>query len=205
MKVIGLTGRIGSGKSTVSQYLAELGAVIIDADKVAHEALSPDNEIGRNVITEFGQDILTPDGKIDRQELGEIVFNNPEALSRLTKIMHPPMYNMVKAKLEEYERQGVDEVVLEAPLLIEADWTPLVHEVWVTVAPEATVLRRIKEKNGLPEQETRKRIHAQLSNEDRTKHAHVVIDTDCSLDELKNRVLGVWMRNKTRFASFDLP
>ena len=205
MKVIGLTGGIGSGKSTVAQLLADLGAVILDADKVGHEALKPGSEVHEQVVKEFGQGIVTASGDIDRAKLGEMVFNNDEALSRLNRIMHPPMHNMVKAKLEEYERQGADEVVLEAPLLIEAGWTPLVHEVWVTVAPEATILRRISEKTGLSEQETRKRIHAQLSNKERTKHANVVIDTDCSLDELKKRVLGVWMRNKTRFASFDLP
>ena len=107
--------------------------------------------------------------------------------------------------MKNTERQGVDEVVLEAPVLLEAGWTPLVHEVWVTVAPEATVLKRIRQRTGLSEQQARERIRAQLSNEERIKHADVVIDTDCSLDELKSRVLGVWIKNKTRFASFDVP
>ena len=121
MKVIGLTGGIGSGKSTVSQYLAELGAVIIDADKATHEVLNINNEIGRDVIATFGQDIVVPGGDIDRKKLGERVFNNPDALSRLNRIMHPRLYEIVKKQLAEYKRQNVDTVVLEVIALIEAD------------------------------------------------------------------------------------
>ncbi len=192
MKVIGLTGGIGSGKSTVSQFLTELGAVILDADRVGHEALKPDNDIWREVVAAFGRQILTPSGDIDRAKLGEIVFGNPESLSRLNQIMHPPMYDMVKARLEGYRQQGVDVVVLEAPLLVEAGWTSLVDEVWVTVASEAMVLRRLKERIGLSESESLTRIRSQLSSEERVKHADVVINTDCGLDELKTRVGELW-------------
>ena len=192
MKVIGLTGGIGSGKSTVSQYLAELGAVVIDADKVTREALSPDTKIGHEVIATFGQAILTPTGEIDRQKLGEIVFNNPEALSQLTQIMHPPMYEMVKARIEEYRHQGVDVVVLEAIALIEANWTTLVDEVWVTVAPEDTVIRRIKQQRGLSEEQILARINSQLSREEWSKHASVVINNDGDLYKLKTEVKKLW-------------
>ena len=191
MKVIGVTGGIGSGKSTVSELLAELGAVIIDADEVGHEALRTSAEVQRELVATFGREIITPEGDIDRAKLGEIVFGNPESLSRLNQIMHPRMYDMVKAKLEGYRRQGVV-VVLEASLLIEANWTSLVDEVWVTVAAESTVLRRIKEKFGLSERESLARIHCQLPSEERAKHADVVIDTDCGLDELKAKVKELW-------------
>jgi len=192
MKVIGLSGGIGSGKSTVSQFLAELGAVILDADRVGHEALKPDTEVWRELVAAFGQQILTPDGNIDRAKLGDIVFGNPESLSQLNQIMHPRMYGTVKAQLEEYRRQGVDVVVLEAPLLIEAGWTSLVDEIWVTVASEATVLRRLKERMGLSESESLARIHSQLSSDERIGQANVVINTDCSLDELRARVGELW-------------
>ncbi len=192
MKVIGLTGGIGSGKSTVSGFLAELGAVIIDADKVGHEALKPDTEVWREVVAAFGRQILTPDGDINREKLGEIVFRNPESLSRLNQIMHPRMYDMVKAQLEGYRKQGVGVVVLEAPLLIEANWTSLVDEVWVTVASESTVLRRLKEKFGLSEPESLARIHSQLPSEEKVKRAGVIIDTDCDLDELRAKVEELW-------------
>ena len=194
MKVIGLTGGIGSGKSTVSQFLAELGAVIIDADRVGHEAFKPDTELWREVVAAFGRQVLTPNGDIDRKKLGKIVFGNAELLSRLNQIMHPRMYDMVKIQLEEYRRRGVEVVVLEAPLLLEAGWTSLVDEVWVTVASESTVLKRLQERVGLSKEESLARIRSQLSSEERIKRADVVINTDCSLDELKARVRELWER-----------
>jgi len=194
VKVIGLTGGIGAGKSTVSQYLAELGAVIIDADKVGHEAFKPDTEAWREVVQTFGKAVLTPAGEINRKKLGEIVFNNPEALSRLNQIMHPRMYEMVKEQIEEYRQQGVKVVVLEAAVLIEAKWTPLVDELWVTVAPEAMVLERLKKQRGLDEERILARLHSQLSNEERAKYADVVISNDGDIDELKGKVKELWGR-----------
>jgi len=194
MKVIGLTGGIGSGKSTVSQFLAELGAVILNADEVGHEAFKPDTEIWRQVVAAFGRQTLTPNGNIDRKKLGNIVFGNPESLSRLNQIMHPRMYDMVKVQLEEYQRQGTRVVVLEAPLLLEAGWASLVDEVWVTTAPEATVLKRLEERTRLSQAESLIRIRSQLSSEERVRHADVVINTDCARDELKSRVKELWQR-----------
>ena len=192
MKVIGLTGGIGSGKSEVSQFLAELGAVILNADEVGHEAFKPDTEIWRQVVAAFGRRILTPDGNIDRKKLGEIVFGKPESLSQLNQIMYPRLYALVKAQLEEYRRQGVAVVVLEAPLLIEADWTSLVDEVWVTTAPEATVLKRLEERTGLSQAESLARIRSQLPSAERVRHADVVVNTDCDPDELKVKVKELW-------------
>ena len=192
MKVIGLTGGIGSGKSTVSGFLAELGAVIIDADRVGHKALKSDKDIRYAVEAAFGGEIMTAGGEIDRKKLGNIVFGDLNCLSRLNQIMHHRMYGMVKAELEEYRRRGVEVVVLEAPLLIEAGWTSLADEVWVTVAAQSTVLKRLREKPGLSEKESLARIHCQLPSEERVKHADIVIDTDCSLDELKAKVGELW-------------
>jgi len=192
MKVIGLTGGIGSGKSTVAGFLAELGAVVINADKVGHEAFEPDTELWREVVAAFGSQILTPNGDIDRKKLGDIVFEDHDSLARLNQIMHPRMYDIVKAQIEEYRRQGVGVVVLEAPLLLEAGWTSLVDEVWVIVAPESTVLRRLQEKIGLSEGQALARIRSQLPSQERVKHADVVIDTDCSLDEVRARVEELW-------------
>jgi dephospho-CoA kinase len=194
MKVIGLTGGIGSGKSTVSQFLAELGAVILNADEIGHEAFKPDTEIWRQVVAAFGRQIVTPDGNIDRKKLGNMVFDNAESLSRLNQIMHPWMYDMVKAQLEEYRQQGLRVAVLEAPLLLEAGWTPLVDEVWVTTAPEATVLKRLEERNGMSQAESLTRIRSQLSSAERVRQADVVINTDCDLDELRSRVKKLWQR-----------
>ncbi len=194
MKVIGLTGRIGSGKSTVSKYLGELGAVVIDADKVTHKVLSPGHEIGRNVIAEFGKGILIPDGEIDRKKLGDIVFNNPEALERLTEIMHPPMYEIVKNRIEEHRRRGTIVVILEVIALIEANWTPLTDEIWVTIASEDTVIKRIKEQRGMSEEQILSRIRSQLTTEEWIKHADIVIENNGDFNELKTKLDEQWAR-----------
>ena len=194
MKVIGLTGGIGSGKSTASRFLAELGAVVIDADKIGHEVFQPGTEAWRAVVTAFGKHILTPNGDIDRAKLGKLVFGNPESLARLNQIMHPRIAEKITAKIAEYRNQGVAVAVIEAPLLIEAGWPSVVDEIWITVAPESTVLRRLHKRGGLSEAESSTRIRSQLSSEERVKHANVVIDTDCRLDELKARVGKLWER-----------
>lgn len=198
MKIIGLTGGFGSGKSTVSQFLLELGAVVIDADKVGHEVFKPGTEAWREVVGTFGQGIISTDGTIDRRKLGKIVFRNPDARARLNKIMHPRIYERVMAMIEECRRNGADIVVIEAPLLLEARWKSMVDEVWVTSAPQATVIRRLNEQKGVPEAESLARIHAQLTDEERIRQADVVIYTDCALDELKDRVEGLWHELRSR-------
>ena len=192
MKVVGLTGGIGSGKSTMARFLAELGAVVVDADKVGHEAFKAGTGLWQQVTAAFGKQILAPDGDIDREKLGKVVFDSPEALERLNRIMHPAMSDIIKAQVEEYRRQGAGVVVIEAPLLVEAGWTSLADEVWVTTATEAAVLKRLRERAGMSEQESLARIRSQLPSEERLKHADVIIDTDCELSELKARVKELW-------------
>lgn len=198
MKIIGLTGGIGSGKSTVAQFLAGLGAVIVDMDGVGHEALKSGSETRERIVGEFGKDILTADGDIDRARLGGLVFNNPEALARLNRIVHPIIDTMVNAKTEEYRRQGAEVVVLEAAAILEAERAWQVDELWVTVAPEAAVLKRLAGRIGYSEEESKARINSQMSSEERVKQADVVIDTDCTLDELKARVVVEWQKLQAR-------
>ncbi len=197
MKVIGLTGGIGSGKSTVSGFLKELGAAIIDADEVGHEALKPGAEAWREAVVAFGKEILDAEGSIDRKKLGEIVFADPKALSRLNQIVHPRISAMVKAQIEEHRRRGEKVVVLDAPLLLEAGRPSLadeVDEVWATVAPEATVLKRLKAKGGMSQEQALARIRSQMPPQEKAKQADVLIDTDCPLDELEEKVKKLWDR-----------
>jgi len=194
MRVIGLTGGIGSGKSTVARYLAGLGAVVIDLDKVGHEVLKSGSQAFKRVVSEFGKDILDASGEIDRARLGNLVFKNQKALLCLNRIMHPAIDEIVNEKIEEYRRRGVKVVVLEAAAMLEAGRAGQADEIWVTVAPEATVLNRLKQRSGYSEKESRARIRSQLSNEERTEQANVVIDTDCRLDELKARVEAEWRK-----------
>ena len=192
MKVIGLTGGIGSGKSTLARFLAELGAVVLDADKLGHEAFKSGTDAWREVVAAFGRGILTPAGEIDRKKLGEIVFNNPQALSRLNQIMHPQIGKVLQSSLEEYRRQGAKVLVLEIPLLLETGGTSLVDEVWVTVASEATILKRLGKRSGFSREHSLARIRSQTSDEERVKHADVVINTDGTLEELRAKVKELW-------------
>jgi dephospho-CoA kinase len=198
MKIIGLTGGIGSGKTTVAQFLKELGAVVIDADKIGHEVLRSDAEVWQEVVAAFGEGVLTPNGSISREKLGRIVFGAPESLPKLNVIMHPRIAEGVRAQLERCRKKGVGVVVVEAPLLLEAGWASLVDEVWVTVASEAAILRRLKERTGLSETESLERIRAQMSVAERVKGADVVIDTDCELNELKEKVAELWRELNSR-------
>ena len=198
MKIIGLTGGTGSGKSTVSKFLAHLGAVVIDADKVGHEVFKPGTKAWQEVVDAFGQGIISADGTIDRRKLGEIVFSNPGARAKLNQVMHPLIYEQVKSRIEEYGKKGVAIIIVEAPLLLEVGWKSLVDEVWVTSASEATVIKRLKEQKGLSEAQSLARIRAQLTDEERIRQVDVVIDTDCALDELKERVEALWRKLRSR-------
>ncbi|MFH1647207.1 MAG: dephospho-CoA kinase [Chloroflexota bacterium] len=192
MRVIGLTGGIGSGKSTVAQLLGELGAAVIDLDKVGHEAIKPGTEAWQGVVEAFGKDILNVGGEIDRSRLAEVVFKDKAALRRLNHIVHPVIDNLVRARLEEYRRQNYPVVVLEAAAMLEAGRAADVDEVWVTVAPEKAVLERLAERSDYSEEESKARIRSQLASDERVKQADVVIDTDGDLKELKARVVVLW-------------
>ena len=128
-KVIGLTGGIGSGKSTTSRLLEEWGAAVIDADKIGHEVLRENAAVRGELLEVFGRSILAEDGEIDRKKLGHIVFHNPAARRRLNDLLHPAMFQMAKERIEALRREGRPVIVLEAPLLLEAGWAPLVDEI----------------------------------------------------------------------------
>ena len=192
MIVIGLTGGILSGKSTVSEILAEKGAVIIDADKIGHQVYKPNTDTWKTLVDTFGEWILKKNGEIDRKRLGDIVFNDPAALTLLNQIVHPPMRKLIESELERLKSEGAKVVVLEAAILIEAKWTDLVDEIWVTTAPEYVVIDRLQNRIGLTEQQARARIRSQLPPKEKAKHADAIIDTNCSLPEVSVKVLELW-------------
>jgi dephospho-CoA kinase len=198
MKVIGLTGGIGSGKSTVAGFIAELGAVIMELDKVGHEAMKSGKETWKLLVNEFGRDIIAADGEIDRSRLGEIAFNDSRALERLNEIIHPEIDKIINERLEEYRWKGVDYVVLEAAARLDTDRASQVDELWVTVAPTEVVLERLAKRSGFSESESKARIKAQLPDSERIKRADVVLHTDCSLEELKDRVFQAWREMQAR-------
>jgi dephospho-CoA kinase len=198
MKVIGLTGGIGSGKSTVAKFMAELGATILELDKVGHQAMKSGSDVWRRLVDEFGEAIIAADGEIDRSRLGNIVFNDSSTLERLSNIIHPEIDKIIAVKLDEYRRRGIDYIVLEAAARLDTDRSSQVDEIWTTVAPDDVVLKRLADRSRFSEEETRARIRAQLPDEERIKRADVVINTDCSLDELRDRVVKAWKKMQAR-------
>ena len=159
--VIGLTGGVGTGKSTVASILKEVGLPVIDADQIAHQLLRPGTEVYRQVLTAFGPDILRPDGEIDRRGLGKIVFNDPEKRRLLEEITHPAIKAQIRAEVEGYKAKGQD-VVLEVPLLFEAKMEEEVDEVWVVTASSQTQRQRIMARDGLTPAEAERRMQAQM-------------------------------------------
>ena len=198
MFVIGLTGSIGTGKSEAARQLEALGASIISADEVGHEAYTPNTEAWEQVIAAFGDDILQDDGDINRRKLGALVFSDPSQLEKLNQIMHPRMARMVADKIEVLRDQGVNVVVVEAALLFEAGWDTLVEEVWVTDSPEHIVIGRLKERNGLSEEEAKKRINSQMNRVERIERSDFVINNSGDMADLGNAIKELWERRVTK-------
>jgi dephospho-CoA kinase len=178
----------------VAKTLSELGAVVIDADKVGHEAFRPHTEAWRKVVAAFGKDILGQNEEIDRSKLAQLVFNDPKALQRLNRTMHPLMHRIVEKRIKALRRQGIEVVVLEATLLIEAKWTDLVDQVWVTITPADTVTNRLVSQKGFTEEQARARIKAQTPIAQRARNADVVIRNDADIDTLRKKVEGLWQK-----------
>ena len=190
--IIGLTGGIASGKSVVSGMLAARGALVIDADKVGHEAYAPGSACYNDVIAAFGGDIVAADGQIDRKALGAKVFGNPAERNRLEGIVWPWMRETMRKRFDDLRAEGVPFVVLEAAVLIEANWTPLVDQVWVVIVAPEIARERIVQRNGLTPEQADQRIAAQLTNGERVTHAQVIIDNSGTIEELRARVAAAW-------------
>lgn len=200
MRVIGLTGGIASGKSLVSERLAELGAVVIDADKLGHETYRQGTETHRAVVEAFGRDIVGPDAEIDRRALGAKVFGDEASRRRLEEIVWPAIRRLAQERLDALRGQGTAVVVLEAAVLVEASWTDIVDEVWLVVALPDVVHARLAERNGLTAEQSKARIRAQLTNEERRPHAQVIIENNGSLEELRRAVDEAWSKLAARVA-----
>jgi dephospho-CoA kinase len=193
MLTIGLTGGIGSGKSTVTKILADLGAPIIDADKVGHAIYAPGGPAYDDMIAAFGNGILADDRTIDRRKLGPIVFADPTALKRLNSIVHPKMFARMREMIDAMRAAGeAKPIVVEAAILIEANWLPLFNEVWLVVASKERVIERVERDRGLAREQAEARIKAQLSDDERRKHASIVIANDGTIDDLRATLADIW-------------
>lgn len=193
MLVIGLVGGIGSGKSVASAMLAELGAVVINADLVGHEVYEPGKPGFDAIVAEFGSDVVGPDGRIDRKHLGALVFTDGTRLERLNAIVHPLIRAEIERRIARARAQGaVRAVVVEAAILLEAGWRSLVDQVWVISARREDVLARLAAQRGMAVSETDARIAKQMSDAERRSSADVVIENAGSLDDLRARLAGLW-------------
>jgi dephospho-CoA kinase len=130
---------------------------------------------------------------VNRRKLGSIVFSDPKNLEQLNRIVHPWMFDVLKKRIEELRNQGTSVVVLEAAILLEAHWEPLVDQIWTTALPEAEVIRRLTARDPLTEEQIRARIASQMSQDDRAARSNVVIDTSGSIEEVKDRVEALWL------------
>jgi dephospho-CoA kinase len=189
--VVGLTGGIGSGKSTVSALLAAKGAVVVDADAVVHELQRPGTAVFEAMVDRFGNAIVAADGSLDRSAVADIVFNDPDALADLNGIVHPAVGAEIVRRMDELSTTDAV-VVLDVPLMVEsARGYPVAGLIVVDVDPEVAV-RRLVEHRGMREDDARARIARQASREERRARADVVIDNSRSLDDLAAQVDRAW-------------
>ena len=193
--IIGLTGGIASGKSTAAAYLGEKGASVIDADKLGHQAYEPDTDAFAQVVAVFGPEVVGADGQIDRKVLGGKVFGDPAALDRLTGIIWPEIGRLALAEFEVARAARPDApIVLEAAVMLEAGWEPMVDEVWVVIVEPDTAVARATARDGVEEEAVRKRIAAQLSNDERRAKADIVIDNSGDEAALLVQLDAQWKR-----------
>lgn len=188
--LVGLTGGIGSGKSTVSSSLAARGAVVIDADAITRELQEPGQPVLEAMVERFGEGILREDGRLDRQAVADLVFNDPDALADLNAIVHPAVGAEIARRLEA-ERDTDHIVILDVPLLVESGRNDLAALIVVDTDPEIAV-RRLVEQRGFSEADARARISRQASREERLAKADFVIENSGSRAELASRIDACW-------------
>jgi dephospho-CoA kinase len=195
--LIGLTGGIASGKSTVARRLVEHGAVHIDADELARRVVQPGKPALAAIVEEFGTGILKDDGTLDRQKLAEIVFNDDEARQRLNAIVHPAVRELTSRLLQKIEDEDPEAVVVyDVPLLVEAAVDHPFDLIVVTSAPKRTQVERLVDERGLDRNQAQARVDAQVGNTERVAVADVVIDTDGSMAHTMSQVDALWHRIK---------
>ena len=197
MKVIGLTGGVGSGKSTVAEMFRELGATVIDADEAAHAVYAPGTPGFDAVVREFG-DQYVRDGAIDRRRLGTLVFNDAAALRRLNAIVHPLVREWMAARTVEAFDAGAEIVIQDVPLLYENDLEGLFSSVVLVYAPADVQLGRLVQGRGVPRDRAESMIAAQLPIDEKRRRAHHVIDNSGTVDETRRQVEEVWAQMSGR-------
>ena len=193
MKLIGLTGGVGSGKSTVATMLRELGAVVVDADEASHAVYEPGTPGFEAVVSEFG-DFYVSDGHIDRQRLGDLIFKDAASRRRLNAIVHPLVRDWMAARTAEAVEQGTDVVVQDVPLLFENGLERLYSSVVLVYVPEEVQLGRLVQGRAFSPEHARAVIAAQVPIEEKRRRAHIVIDNSGTPEQTRAQVEQLWAR-----------
>ena len=190
MYIIGLTGNIATGKSTVLRYLQQKGAYVFDADKLAHESMQKGTHTYWAIVDAFGDAILQTDGAIDRPKLGQVVFNDPAKLAQLEALVHPAVFDLARRELAKVE---TDIVVLEAIKLLEAgQLVTMCDEIWVVISRPEVQIQRLRTTRNMNEAEARRRMAAQSPQEEKVKRADRVIDNSGTEAELYAQLGQAW-------------
>lgn len=193
MKVIGLTGGIGSGKSTVSRMLRGLGAKIIDADQVAREIVEKGKPALKEIAETFGEDTLLEDGTLDRKKLGSIIFSDEKKRLKLNEITHPRIQEEINEQIERCKDENcTDLIVLDCALLFEMKMEDMVDESWLVSLEKETQVKRIMARDELSKDDAEKRINAQMSLEEKASKATRIIDNSSAVNETHKQVMELW-------------
>ena len=188
MKIVGLTGGISSGKSTVSSYLKQLKIPVIDADEVARKVVEPNSQGAIEIRKAFGSDVFEEDGSLNRKKLGALIFSNTENRKKLDELLQPLIKIMILDEIEEYRQKGENMIVLDLPLLFEKQYEELCEEIIVVYIPKELQLERLMKRNQYTKQEALSRIDSQLSIEEKRKRATVLLDNQGTIQQLYHQV-----------------
>lgn len=191
MQLIGLTGGIASGKSTVAKILEQLGAAVVNADALAREVVEPGRDAWKEIVDAFGAEVLQPDQSVDRQKLRAIIFNNPEARKKLESIIHPRVRTLAEERIRQHAAAGYEVVVYEVPLLFEGNLQDLLRPVILVACDIDTQRRRLQQRDRLDAATAQKQIDAQMSLEKKRRLADYIIENDGGMDDLERQVRAV--------------
>ena len=199
VKIIGLTGNIASGKSVATGMFAKLGAKIIDADHVARSVVEPEKPAWKEIVDKFGRDVLNPDRTIDREKLGDIVFNDEDKRQVLNDITHPKILEEITELIKRNRKEGSGVIIIEAALIIEkGGWLKeIIDSLIVVTSAQESQIKRLMSRNGYTREEALSRIDAQIPSAEKEKHADFVIDNSGSLEDTEHQVSGIWEKIKT--------